>query len=318
MNPARSLGPAIVTGIWDDHWVSQWHPRVPPPRPQCGDGCPQLQRGTPTVPSPPQDWGLWLFPFFGWVPTVPLGQVTLVCIPSLGPPGPHIAGQAPQVPILGMGPSCSPHPQTCDPPCGSSCLEQVLPVGPHLWCGVPSTPIPGAVPSIPPVPLGRTSPCPWGTPDMFSPPGAPLMPCPPPGVLAGAGAGCGAGRALLRVRLCPWCLPGEAGRLPRLPGRGTGGDHQPVPLLTLRPQPPGPPGRAGPGHSLSPPDPQLQWEVACGPRCRVPASPPAQHHPWGTQGTVPPPAGWGGWVCVCVHRWPQTPLPMTILSPWED
>ncbi|NXX16701.1 AQP4 protein, partial [Podargus strigoides] len=33
MNPARSLGPAIVTGIWDDHWVSRQHSWVPPQRP---------------------------------------------------------------------------------------------------------------------------------------------------------------------------------------------------------------------------------------------------------------------------------------------
>ncbi|NWR82172.1 AQP4 protein, partial [Centropus unirufus] len=28
MNPARSLGPAIVTGVWDHHWVSWSIPRV--------------------------------------------------------------------------------------------------------------------------------------------------------------------------------------------------------------------------------------------------------------------------------------------------
>ncbi|NWY54408.1 AQP4 protein, partial [Chionis minor] len=38
MNPARSLGPAIVTGIWDDHWVSQRHPWVPPRDPHVGMG----------------------------------------------------------------------------------------------------------------------------------------------------------------------------------------------------------------------------------------------------------------------------------------
>ncbi|NXK00509.1 AQP1 protein, partial [Corythaixoides concolor] len=38
MNPARSLGPAIVTGIWDDHWVSWQHPRIPPRDPNVGMG----------------------------------------------------------------------------------------------------------------------------------------------------------------------------------------------------------------------------------------------------------------------------------------
>ncbi|XP_069735619.1 aquaporin-5-like isoform X1 [Phaenicophaeus curvirostris] len=79
----------------------------------------------------------------------------------------------------------------------------------------------------------------------------------PLGVLAGPGAGRGAGRALLRVHLRTRCLPGEAGCLPRLPGRGAGGDHQPGPLLTPCPQPPCPTSRAGPGHHLSPPAPIL-------------------------------------------------------------
>ncbi|NXG56654.1 AQP4 protein, partial [Hemiprocne comata] len=37
MNPARSLGPAIVTSIWDNHWVSRWHPWGPPET-SAGDG----------------------------------------------------------------------------------------------------------------------------------------------------------------------------------------------------------------------------------------------------------------------------------------
>ncbi|NWU86934.1 AQP2 protein, partial [Onychorhynchus coronatus] len=37
MNPARALGPAIVTGVWDHHWVS-WGTPGSPQRPQGGGG----------------------------------------------------------------------------------------------------------------------------------------------------------------------------------------------------------------------------------------------------------------------------------------